>query len=119
MGKWVNDSVLDVALDKIGTATQEIVTRTQPADRAAALADALATANLTGAFTKSDGVSGRKTTIAQQAAVNVTATGSATHVCLIDGANLLYVTTVTTPQTLTAGNTVTIPAWTVTIADPS
>lgn len=119
MAKWANTSVLDALLDKVGTATRLVVTTEQPADRAAALSTAIATTTLSSAFTKSAGSpNGRKTTIAQQANIPVTASGTATHVCLIDGTDLLYVTTVTS-QPLTSGNTVTIPAWTITVADPS
>ena len=119
MAKWANTSVLDALLDKVGTATQLVVTSTQPADRAGALSAALATANLSGAFTKAAGTpNGRKTTVAQQSNLSVSASGTATHVCLIDGTALLYVTTVTS-QALTSGNTVTVPAWTITVSDPS
>lgn len=119
MAKFASTSVLDALLDKVGSATTLLVTTSQPADRAAALSAALASKTLSSAFAKSAGSpSGRKTTIAQQANVPVTADGSATHVCLIDGTELLYVTTVTAQQ-LTTGNTVTIPAWTVTIPAPS
>jgi hypothetical protein len=119
MAKAADVSVLDALLDKVGTATQLLVTSSQPANRAAAITAALATVNLSGAFTKSAGTpNGRKTTIAQQANAAVAASGTATHVCLIDGTTLLYVTTVTS-QALTSGNTVTIPAWTITVGDPS
>lgn len=121
MAKWANDSVIDALLDKVATSTQLLVTTTQPADRAAALSAALASATMnSGQFTKADSSSpaGRRLTVAQQANINVTATGSATHVCLVDGTSLLYVTTVTA-QTLTSGNTVTVPAWNITVADPS
>lgn len=119
MAKFADVSVLDALLDKVGTSTQLLVTTSQPASRAAAITAALATVTLSGAFAKSAGSpNGRKTTVAQQSTVSVTATGTATHVCLIDGATLLYVTTVTS-QALTSGNTVTIPAWTITVADPS
>lgn len=121
MAKWANDSVLDALLDKVGTGNQLIVTSSQPADRAAALTAALSSTSLSsGDFTKSDSTSpaGRKTTIAQKSNVSVTATGTATHVCIVDSTNLLYVTTCTS-QSLTSGNTVTIPAWTVTVTDPS
>jgi len=119
MAKFADITVLDALLDKVGTSTQLLVTTSQPANRAAAISAALATATLSSAFTKSTGTpNGRKTTVAQQSNVSVTATGSATHVCLIDGTTLLYVTTVTA-QTLTSGNTVTIPAWTITIPDPA
>lgn len=120
MAKWSNDSVLDALLDKVATANQVIVCTTQPADRAAALSTALASASLSsGDFTKADGTpNGRQVTMAQKAAVAVTGTGSAQHVALVDGTSLLYVTTVTA-QTLTSGNTVTIPSWKITVADPS
>ncbi len=118
MAKAADVSVLDALLDKVATSTQLLVTSSQPANRAAALTAALATANLSGAFAKSAGTpNGRKTTVAQQTNASVTATGTATHVCLIDGTTLLYVTTCTS-QGLTTGNTVTIPAWTITIPDP-
>lgn len=118
MAKWANDSVLDALLDKIATSTQLIVTSTQPTTRANALSSALASVTVDGSdFTKSDGTpNGRRVTIAEQANVPVTATGSATHVALVDGSDLLFVTTVTA-QTLTSGNTVTVPAWNVTVAD--
>ena len=119
MAKAADTSVLDALLDKVGTATQLLVTTSQPANRAAAIAAALATVNLSSAFTKSAGTpNGRKTTVAQQANVPVTTSGTATHVCLIDGTTLLYVTTCTS-QAFTSGNTVTVPAWTITVADPS
>ena len=119
MAKWANTSVLDALLDKVATSTQLLVTTSQPADRTAALAASLASVTLSSAFTKSAGSpNGRKTTVAQQANIPVTGTGTATHVCLIDGSSLLYVTTVTS-QSLTSGNTVTVPAWTITVSDPS
>lgn len=120
MAKFAPDAVLDTLLDKVATATSLIVTTSQPTDRATAVAAALATASTTGGdFTKADGTTnGRKLTIAAKSNVSVTATGSATHVALVDGTNLLYVTTVTA-QTLTSGNTVTVPTWTITIADPA
>lgn len=120
MAKFANDSVLDAPLDKIATATQIIVCTTQPADRAAALSTALASTSVSGGdFTKADGTpSGRQVTVAQKSNVAVTATGNAQHVALVDGTDLLYVTTVTA-QTLTNGNTVTLPAWKITVADPS
>ena len=120
MAKWANNSVLDALLDKVATSTSLIVTSTQPADRAAAVAAALATTSVaSGDFTKAAGSpNGRKVTVAQKASISVTGTGDATHVCLVDGSNLLYVTTVTS-QALTTGNTVTIPAWTITVGTPS
>lgn len=120
MAKWANDSVLDALLDKVGTANQILVTTNQPTTRANALSNSLASSSLTGGdFTKGDGTpNGRQIAIAQKSSVLVTDTGNATHVALVDSSDLLYVTTVTSQQ-LTQGNTVTIPSWTVTVADPS
>ena len=120
MAKWANDSVLDSLLDKVSTATQLLVTTNQPTTRANAISNSLASSSLvSGDFTKADGTpNGRQVAIAQKASVPVTASGNATHVALVDGSDLLYVTTVTAQQ-LTSGNTVTVPSWTITVADPS
>lgn len=120
MAKWANDSVLDALLEKVATSTQMLVTTNQPTTRANAISNSLASASMSGAdFTKADGTpNGRQSTVAQKATVPVTATGNATHVALVDGTDLIYVTTVTSQQ-LTEGNTVTIPSWTITVADPS
>ena len=64
--------------------------------------------------------SGRKLTSNQHTGITVDTTGTATHIALADSATskLLFVTTCTS-QALTAGNTVTIPAWDDEIADPA
>lgn len=119
MAKWANDLVMDAALDKIATATQLLVCTAQPSDRATALSTAVATQALTGAFTKADGnTNGRKVTIAAQNGLTVAANGTATHVALIDGSSLLYVTTCTS-QAVTSGNVINVPAWKIEISDPS
>lgn len=120
MAKWANTSVLDALLDKVATGNQIIVTTSQPTDRTTALAASLASTTLIpGDFTKAAGSpSGRQVTVAQKANISVSASGTATHVCIVDGTNLLYVTTVTS-QALTSGNTVTIPAWKITVTNPS
>ena len=74
-----------------------------------------------GDFTLGDGdVSGRKVTIAEQADIEVDDSGTATHVALVNSGDttLRYVTTVTS-QVVTDGNTVTIGAWKIEIADVS
>lgn len=120
MSKWSNDSVLDAMLDKIATGTILTVCSAQPATRAEAvttykLADVVIDS---GDFTKSNGsVSGRKVTIAQQDNADVDATGTATHVAVCDGSDVLYVTTCTS-QVLTSGNKVTTPAWSIEVSDP-
>jgi hypothetical protein len=115
MAKFTDDTVLNAACAKIATANRMVVTSGQPANFAGIAAVALADVVLTagdgnGDYTIGNGdVSGRKVTVAQQAAVPVDSSGTATHVCLDDGTTLLAVTTCTS-QALTAGNTVTVPA---------
>lgn len=122
MGKTVANTVIDAALAEIATCTQmDVVSDTStPTD----LSNSLASVSLTagdgnGDYTIADGdTSGRKITIAQQADINITATGEANHIVLSLNGVIKLVTTCTT-QTLTSGGTVTIPAFTDEIADPS
>lgn len=121
MAKWINDSVLDAALDLIATGTILTVCSAQPTNRTEAvttykLADVVIDS---GDFSKANGdTNGRKVTVAQQADIPVDTNGTATHIAICDGTNLLLVTTCTS-QVLTAGNTVTVPAFDDEIADPS
>jgi len=124
MGKSVHDDVLDAALNYIKNNCNEMtVCSTEPTTYTEAhttykLADQTMAS---GDFTVANGdTSGRKVTVAQKANITVDTTGTAQHVALTDtsGTKLLYVTTCTS-QSLTSGNTVTVPAWDVEIADPS
>lgn len=119
MAKWANDAMMDAALNYVAGALTLLVCSSQPADRAAALAAALADVVIdAGDFTLANGdTSGRKVTIGQQSNVPIDTSGTANHIALIDGTNLRYVTTCTA-QALTAGGTVTAPAWDVEVADP-
>ena len=112
------DAFIDGGLDAIDGSTRLTVQPTEPASIANITANLLATVVTDGAdFTKANGdVSGRKLTVAQQAAMSITATGTATHVTIDDGTDY-YVTTCTS-QALTSGGTVTVPAWDIEIADP-
>jgi len=127
MAKWSVDTNMDAMLDEIATCDELFVCSGQPANYAGIAAVALADVALTpgdggGDYTIADGdTNGRKLTIAQQASVPVDSSGDATHVVLAVGGVtdiLKYVTTCTT-QTLTSGNTVTVPAWDIEVADPS
>lgn len=122
MGKSVDNDVLDGALNIIkNNCNLMTVCSAQPTTRAEAVSTyALAdVAMASGDFTIGDGdSSGRKVTVAAQAGVPVDVTGTATHVALVDGTRLLYVTTCTS-QALTSGNTVDFPAWKIEISDPS
>lgn len=126
MGKAVNDSVLDAALDYIKGATQiTVCTTNQPATFAQATSTnnyMLATTTMTTAdYSIANGdTSGRKITIAQQENVSIVKTGTAGHVCLVNTtASELILVTSCNSQSLTTGGTVTIPAFDDEIADPS
>jgi hypothetical protein len=114
------DVVLDAAANKIGTATRQTVCSGEPANFAGIAAVLLASVVTdAGDFTVANGdVSGRKVTVAQQASVPITNSGSATHVAYDDGSALLAVTTCTA-QALTSGGTVTIPAHKFEFGDPT
>ncbi len=118
MAKWQIDAMLDAALAYISSnATELYVCSSQPATRAAAITAALAgpaTPSFTGPV--NGDTSGRKLTVDEEAGMSVIASGDATHIALCSGSALLYVTTCTT-QALTSGNTVTVPAWDIEIAD--
>jgi hypothetical protein len=129
MAKWQNDTILDQALNYIkSNANKLTVCSAQPTTYAEAvnvaassgymLADiVISSADFTGPA--NGDTSGRKVTVNQQADVLIDATGSATHIALVDtgsSGTLLYVTTCTS-QSLTQGNNVTIPAWDVELYD--
>lgn len=121
MAKFASDAVLDSLLDKVATGTILTVCSAEPTSRAEAVTTyKLADVVVDGTdFTKANGdVSGRKVTVSQQDDVPVDANGTATHVAICDGTDLLYVTTCTS-QVLTSGNTVTVPAWKIEVSDPS
>jgi hypothetical protein len=125
MAKKFDDSVFDAALAELATATRMVVTSAEPANfagiAAVALADVVLTASLGGGdwgAAQNGDVSGRKTVLAAQSSITVDATGTATHVCVDDGAVLLATTTCTS-QSLTSGNTVTVPAHDYEFTDPT
>lgn len=128
MGKLVADAVLDAALQYLednvdfisvcegAPTTYEHAHSTKGTGTGKALASS-ATPTFTG---PADDTSGRKTTIDEEPSITVDASGTADHVALCNttGTALLYVTTAT-QQALTSGNTVTVPAWKISIADPT
>ncbi len=126
MAKYVDDSILDAALNEIKNKTIKMtVCSAQPSNYAAAnnggnvfLGDVIMAST---DFTITNGdASGRKCTVGQKKEVNVDVTGTATHVALLDTAasKLLYVTT-STSLALTSGSSLTFEAWDIEIADPS
>lgn len=117
---YINDAALDSALDYVSSnATQLLVCSSDPADRSAALAAELASGAVTsGDFTKANGaVDGRKVTVAAQNGLSVDTTGTASHVAVISGTELLLSTALSSTQQVTSGNTVNVAAWDYTIRD--
>lgn len=128
MAKYVNDLVLDAALDFVSSnASSLVLCDAEPADFTAATTDsptgvALGEIAVDGAdFTKADGdVSGRKITVAAQTGINVDVTGTVNHIAIVDATNsrLLLVTT-TTAQAVSQGGTADTTAFDQEVADPS
>ncbi len=73
-----------------------------------------------GDFVKSAGsVSGRRVTMAQKQAVPITASGTGNHVALVDRSlGLLLEVTTCADKIMSAGDSVTIPAWSDEFLDP-
>lgn len=123
MAKFANDEVMDAALNFAASSVLMTVCAGQPATYASATTQGgqmLARYTVSaGDFTLADGLSsGRRVTVAQQTGIAVSATGAGNHVTLLAAASIRYITTATS-QTLTAGNTLTVNAWDIEIADPS
>lgn len=122
--KWQNDSMLDLALNYIRENCNRMeVCSDQPTTYAQATGTFhVATVVMvtgTGDFTLADGdANGRKITVGAKSALPVDISASGTHVVLLRtaDASLRYITTCT-PQWLTSGNTVNVPAWKITLAD--
>jgi hypothetical protein len=119
MAKLATDAMIDGGLDKIATCTTMTVCAGQPTSYADIAVRELASVTIdSGDFTKANGdTNGRKVTVAQQASISITATGTADHVVIDDGTD--YVVTTCTSQGLTSGGTVTVPAHDHEISDPT
>lgn len=118
MAKNIPTAVIDLSLDNIRTASDKmVVCSAQPttyteANATFALADvAVADAD----FTLAAGdTSGRKITVAAKSGVTVDASGTATHIAIIDTVNsLLKAITTCTSQAISVGGTVDIPSFKV------
>ena len=109
MAKLETSAMTDGGLTKMGTCTTISVCAGQPTNYANIATRMLATVG-TLSFTLAAGdVSGRKSTVGQKTSVSITNSGTADHVVIDDGTD--YIVTTCTSQALTAGGTVTIPAW--------
>ena len=117
-GKYLAPELYDAALNVVKNgATEMYLCTSSPANRAAAIAAALATRTglTSGSFTGpgAGDVSGRKLTKTAESGISVSVTGTVTHNALCSGTTLLAVTEVTNPQVLTIGNTTNAPAFDV------
>lgn len=120
----ISDYVLDAALSKLDTEADRIDITSQ---EATTYAEATSTYSLGNSASLSFGapengdVSGRKTRAAAITDGVVTASGAASHYAIVDVSNsrLLATGELTTPQSVTLGNSFTITAFDVEIPDPA
>jgi hypothetical protein len=120
MAKAVPDAILDAMLDA-AEGTHIVITSAEPANYAGVSAVTLAgPAAISGSYTAAAGdVSGRKNTLPAQTGISIGTSGTATHVCVTNNTDTLYVVTTCTSQALTSGGTVDTPAFDHEIQDPS
>jgi hypothetical protein len=125
MAKYTHDDVMDAAANYIkNNCTRVTLCDGQPTTYTEANATfALADVTVSGTdFTVANGTtSGRKVTFAGKTGVTVDANGDGDHVAYLDVANskLLHVTTVSSPQTVYAGNTCNIGSQEIEFGDPT
>lgn len=116
---FIRDAAFDLALEDINNGTIIHICTSEPATYAAATGAASCgneTAITVGAPAAGT-VSGRMVTIPAITAGDVTATDTATHWALVDGAILYATGILTAPQAVTSGNTFTLDAITINILD--
>lgn len=113
--RLIADAVLDAALSHIATNCARQVLLSSGVDTYAQVAGATlaAQAMVPGDFSNSAGlVSGRKMTVAQKLGVSVTATGTATHIALVDDTNsAILLLQPCPPMGLTSGVNTNIGQW--------
>jgi len=122
MAKSAHDDVADAYLEKM-TANVNLLCAcsAQPTTRTEAVSTyALATVALAaGDFAIADGPSGgRRLTIAAKSNIPITASGTITHLALVDNSVLYFVTT-TSREALVSGNLLNVPSWSITVGDPT
>lgn len=124
ISRWAHASFLDggiaafkAAVEAAGGAMLVISGTSNPADRAAALAAALAT-KATPTVTLTGGAGADRTaTISAATGLAISPSGDANGIAFIDGSILWFITTCT-PQALVSGGTVDVPAFTIVEKQP-
>lgn len=123
MAKWLPDAALDLIGDYVDQSNIMHLCSAQPANYAGIAAVSLASVAMTPNtdWTKADGdTSGRKVTTAAKNGVNVSASGTGTHVALAStGDSTLRGVSTCTSQAVTAGNQVNFPTWDIETGDPT
>jgi hypothetical protein len=120
----LNDRVLDNGLTVLDTEADKIVITSQAATTYAEANATYALGNSTSlsiAAPTDRGAGGREVVVAAVSDGAVTATGTASHYAIIDTVNsrLLAVSTLTTSQAVTNGNTFTLSSISIGIPDPA
>jgi hypothetical protein len=120
----LNDRVLDNGLTVLDTEADKIVITSQAATTYAEANATYALGNSTSlsiAAPTDRGAGGREVVVAAISDGAVTATGTASHYAIIDTVNsrLLAVSTLTTSQAVTNGNTFTLSSISIGIPDPA
>ena len=124
MAKFIHDSALDALLTKIATGTAIYLCSAQPttlteATTTFALASEVLTPGDGNDFVIADGdAGGRKVTVSAKPGVIVASTGTATHMAICDGTDVLLVTTCTS-QGVTSGTSITLNSFSETVGDPT
>ena len=118
------DYVLDAALEKLDTEADRIDITSQEATTYTEATSTYTLGNSTSlAFgaPQNGNTSGRKVTSATISNASVTGTGTATHFAITDvsASRLLATGTLGTSQSVTSGNVFNLPAFDITINDPS
>jgi len=125
MAKATPDAVLDVMLTDIALSSILHVCSGEPANYAGIAAVSLADVVLTpgdgnGDFAIANHTSGRKLTVAEQANIDIDVSGTATHIVLaVTASSTLKQVTTCTSQALVDTGTVTVPAYIISVADPT
>ena len=131
MARFLNDNVLDDGLDtlksEVDSVTGEIVicegtpTTYEHANSDKGTGDGKVLArkvNPTLTIADGDG-DGRKCTISAEPGLTIDISGTADHIALTDGVDTLWLVTPGDGQALVAGGTVDIPAFVITVRDPT
>jgi hypothetical protein len=122
MGKYAPSAMMDGSLDYVRNSNLMIACSTQPTtyDQAFTTYKIASVPISSGSFTKADATSGRKLVLVQKPLVDLVASGSATHVALVDTVDsvLRYVTTCTTKY-LIAGGVTYFPEWEINVQAPT